>query len=317
MQWIKPNTNYNFLRYKWIAPAASGVVILASILSLWLKGGPNYGIDFSGGILVQIRFNKEISAGEVRDALDSLGLPHLLVQRFGAKEDHEYLVRVGQMETDLEGLSNSVETALKERFGADSTEVRRTELVGPKVGAELRRKGLLAVLYSNIGILIYLTFRFEFRYALGTVLAVVHDALITIGCFSFLNKEIDLTEVAAILTIIGYSVNDTIVLFDRVRENLRKIRKQSLEKVLNTSINETLSRTVFTNFTVLMVVLVLFLLGGPVIHNFAFAMLVGCVVGTYSTVYVASPIVLFWDYLKERIAKTRTARSGAKKPSRK
>jgi preprotein translocase subunit SecF len=315
MQWIKPNTNYNFLRYKWIAPAASGVVILASILSLWLKGGPNYGIDFSGGILVQIKFNKEISAGEVRDALDSLGLPHLLVQRFGAKEDHEYLVRVGQMETDLEGLSKSVEKALKERFGSGSTEVRRTELVGPKVGAELRRKGLLAVLYSNIGILIYLTFRFEFRYALGTVLAVVHDALITIGFFSFFNKEIDLTEVAAILTIIGYSVNDTIVLFDRVRENLRKIRTQSLERVMNRSINETLSRTIFTNFTVLMVVLVLFLLGGPVIHNFAFAMLVGCVVGTYSTVYVASPIVLFWDYLKERTGKT--ARSGTKKPSRK
>ena len=316
MEWIKPNTNYNFLRYKWIAPAASGVVILASILSLWLKGGPNYGIDFSGGILVQLRFNKEISAGEVRDALDSLGLPHLLVQRFGAKEDHEYLVRVGQMETDLEGLSNRIEQVLKERFGSESTEVRRTELVGPKVGAELRRKGLLAVLYSNIGILIYLTFRFEFPYALATVLAVVHDALITIGCFSFLNKEIDLTEVAAILTIIGYSVNDTIVLFDRVRENLRKIRKQSLEKVMNTSINETLSRTIFTNFTVLMVVLILFFFGGPVIHNFAFAMLVGCVVGTYSTVYVASPVVLFWAYLKERTEKAKTARSGAKKAFR-
>ncbi|MEW6439519.1 MAG: protein translocase subunit SecF [bacterium] len=316
MQLIKPNTNYDFLRWKIIAPIFSGLLILATLISLWIRGGPNYGIDFSGGILVQLKFKNEVSAGEVREALGDLGLRHLLVQRFGAKADNEYLVRVEQTETDLNALSQRIETALKERFGPDSTEVRRTEIVGPKVGAELRKKGLLAVLYSNIGILIYLTFRFEFRYALGTVLAVVHDALITIGVFSLLNREIDLPEVAAILTIIGYSVNDTIVLFDRVRENLRKIRKQALEKVLNTSINETLSRTILTSLTVLVVVIVLFFFGGPVIHNFALAMLVGCIVGTYSTVYIASPIVLLWGYVKERTMKTKSARPAAKKLAR-
>jgi preprotein translocase subunit SecF len=231
-------------------------------------------------------------------------------------QDNEYLVRVDQLETDLDALSQRIEKALRDRFGADSTEVRRTELVGPKVGAELRRKGFLAVLYSIIGILIYVAWRFEFRFGLGAVLALVHDALITIGCFSFLNKEIDLPEVAAVLTVIGYSVNDTIVVFDRIRENMRKIRKQSLVKVINSSVNETLSRTLLTSGTTLITVIALFFLGGPVIHNFAFALLVGITVGTYSSIFIASPIVLFWDYLKERIAKAKTARSGAKKAFR-
>jgi len=316
MEFIKPDTNIDFLRYKLIAPAVSGLVILACILSLWVKGGPNYGIDFSGGILVQLKFQKQVSAGEVRESLKDLGLGHLLVQRFGVGQENEYLVRVDQLETDLDALSQRIEKALRDRFGADSTEVRRTELVGPKVGAELRRKGFLAVLYSIIGILIYVAWRFEFRFGLGAVLALVHDALITIGCFSFLNKEIDLPEVAAVLTVIGYSVNDTIVVFDRIRENMRKIRRQSLVKVINSSVNETLSRTLLTSGTTLITVIALFFLGGPVIHNFAFALLVGITVGTYSSIFIASPIVLFWDYLKERIAKAKTARSGAKKAFR-
>ena len=316
MLFIKPDTNIDFLRYKLIAPAVSGLVILACILSLWVKGGPNYGIDFSGGILVQLKFQKQVSAGEVRESLKDLGLGHLLVQRFGVGQENEYLVRVDQLDTNLDALSQKIEKALRDRFGADSTEVRRTELVGPKVGAELRRKGFLAVLYSIIGILIYVAWRFEFRFGLGAVLALVHDALITIGCFSFLNKEIDLPEVAAVLTVIGYSVNDTIVVFDRIRENMRKIRRQSLVKVINASVNETLSRTLLTSGTTLITVIALFFLGGPVIHNFAFALLVGITVGTYSSIYIASPIVLFWDYLKERIAKAKTARSGAKKAFR-
>ncbi len=316
MEFIKPGTNFDFLRYKLIAPAVSGLVILASIVSLWVHGGPNYGIDFKGGILIQLKFHKELDVGELRDSLSALGLRNLVVQRFGLQEEHEYLVRVEQMEADLDVLSGQIEQTLKERYGAESLEVRRTEIVGPKVGAELRRKGFLAVLYSIVGILVYITWRFEFRFALGAVLALVHDALITIGCFSFLNKEINLPEVAAILTVIGYSVNDTIVVFDRIRENMRKIRKQALDKVINSSINETLSRTLLTAGTTLIVVMALFFLGGPVIHNFAFALMVGIVIGTYSSIYVASPIVLFWDYMKGRLEKEKLQRASVRKAAR-
>lgn len=316
MEFIKAGTNFDFMRYKVVAPAVSAVVILASILSLWAHGGPNYGIDFKGGILIQLKFHQKVDVGEVRDALSALGLRNLVVQRFGLEEEHEYLVRVEQMETDLEALSGKIEQALKERYGAESLEVRRTEIVGPKVGAELRRKGFLAVLYSIVGILIYITWRFEFRFALGAVLALVHDALVTIGCFSVLNKEINLPEVAAVLTVIGYSVNDTIVVFDRIRENMRKIRRQALEKVVNSSVNETLSRTLLTAGTTLVVVMALFFLGGPVLHNFAFALMVGIVIGTYSSIYVASPMVLFWDYAKERLEKERTKRDSARKAAR-
>lgn len=316
MEFIKAGTNFDFMRYKVVAPAVSAVVILASILSLWAHGGPNYGIDFKGGILIQLKFHQKVDVGEVRDALSALGLRNLVVQRFGLEEEHEYLVRVEQMETDLEALSGKIEKALKERYGAESLEVRRTEIVGPKVGAELRRKGFLAVLYSIVGILIYITWRFEFRFALGAVLALVHDALVTIGCFSVLNKEINLPEVAAVLTVIGYSVNDTIVVFDRIRENMRKICRQALDKVVNSSVNETLSRTLLTAGTTLVVVMALFFLGGPVIHNFAFALMVGIVIGTYSSIYVASPMVLFWDYAKERLEKERTKRASARKAAR-
>lgn len=316
MEFIKAGTNFDFIRYKVVAPAVSAVVILASIFSLWAHGGPNYGIDFKGGILIQLKFHQKVDVGEVRDALSALGLRNLVVQRFGLEEEHEYLVRVEQVETDLDALSGKIEQSLKERYGADSLEVRRTEIVGPKVGAELRRKGFLAVLYSIVGILIYITWRFEFRFALGAVLALVHDAVITIGCFSVLNKEINLPEVAAVLTVIGYSVNDTIVVFDRIRENMRRIRRQALDKVVNSSINETLSRTLLTAGTTLVVVLALFFLGGPVIHNFAFALMVGIVIGTYSSIYVASPIVLFWDYAKERLEKERTKGASARKAAR-
>lgn len=316
MEFIKPGTNFDFFRYKLIAPAVSGLVILASIVSLWIRGGPNYGIDFKGGILIQLKFHQELDVGELREILSALGLRNLVVQRFGLQEEHEYLVRVEQMETDLDVLSGQIEQTLKERYGADSLEVRRTEIVGPKVGAELRRKGFLAVLYSIVGILIYITWRFEFRFALGAVLALVHDALITVGCFSLLNKEINLPEVAAILTVIGYSVNDTIVVFDRIRENMRKIRKQALDKVINSSINETLSRTLLTSGTTLVVVMALFFMGGAVIHNFAFALMVGVVIGTYSSIYVASPIVLLWDYVKGRLEKEKVQRASVRKAVR-
>jgi preprotein translocase subunit SecF len=300
MEFIKPGINIDFLRYRRVALSLSGLLLVASLLSLWVKGGPKYGIDFAGGIVLQIQFHEQVETSVLRDALQGLELGQVVVQEFGSREDREFLVRLEKRETDLQALQQKVEEALKGRFGAQSLELRRTELVGPKVGEELRKKGLNAVLFAIVGILVYITWRFEFRFALGAILALVHDSLITIGVFSILNKEIDLPIVAAILTIIGYSVNDTIIVFDRIRENMRRIRRQSLERVINDSINETLSRTLLTSMTTLIVVVALFLLGGAVIHDFAFALIIGIAVGTYSSIYIASPLVVFWDAIRAR-----------------
>ena len=307
MEFIKPGTNIDFLKYRRIALGFSGVLLLVSLLSLVLKGGPNYGIDFAGGILLQFKFHEQVETSDLRDALRELDLGQVVVQDFGSREDREFLVRVEKKETDLQALQQTVEEALKSRFGEKSLELRRTELVGPKVGAELRKKGIYAVLYAILGILVYITWRFEFRFAVGAILAVLHDTLITIGVFSIMNKEIDLPIVAAILTIIGYSINDTIVVFDRIRENMRRIRRQSIDRVINGSINETLSRTLLTSVTTLIVVAALFILGGPVIHNFAFALIIGVAVGTYSSIYIASPAILYWETIRTRLVQKRMA----------
>ncbi len=300
MELIKPGTNINFFKFKQIPIIISSVLILVSFLSLIVRGGPNYGIDFAGGILIQFKFDKEIKTSDLRSALKDLELGQIVVQEFGHLEDNEYLVRVEKSEIDLQLLQKKIDEALKEQFGAEGMELRRAELVGPNVGAELRKKGLLAVLYAIFFILLYITWRFEFRFAVGAIMALVHDTVVTIGIFSLLNKEIDLPIVAAILTIIGYSINDTIVVFDRIRENMRKIRRQPINKVIISSINETLSRTLLTSLTTLLVVGALFLLGGPVIHNFAFALIIGVLVGTYSSIYIASPVVILWENVKAR-----------------
>jgi preprotein translocase subunit SecF len=313
MEFIKPGINIDFLRHRRVALGLSGLLILVSLISLWSKGGPNYGIDFAGGILLQFKFHEHVETSDLRDALQDLGLGQIVLQEFGREEDREYLVRVEKTETDLQALQQTVEEALKNRFGAESLELRRTELVGPKVGEELRKKGMNAVLYAIVGILVYITWRFEFRFALGAILALLHDALITIGVFSILNKEIDLPIVAAILTIIGYSINDTIVVFDRIRENMRRIRRQSIERVINASINETLSRTLLTSVTTLIVVGALFILGGPVIHNFAFALIIGVAVGTYSSIFIASPVIAYWETLRADWARRRSGGRAAAK----
>ena len=313
MEFIKPGINIDFLKYRRFALILSGLLLLGSLLSLGLRGGPNYGIDFAGGILLQFKFHEQVTTSDLRGALRKLELGQVVVQDFGRQEDREFLVRLEKKETDLQALQQTVEEALKNQFGAQSLELRRTELVGPKVGEELRKKGLYAVLYAIVGILIYITWRFEFRFAVGATLALLHDALITIGVFSVLNKEIDLPIVAAVLTIIGYSINDTIVVFDRIRENMRRIRRQNIERVINESINETLSRTLLTSMTTLIVVVALFLLGGPVIHNFAFALIVGIVVGTYSSIYIASPVIVYWETIRSRSARKRVAGRNASK----
>jgi preprotein translocase subunit SecF len=295
MELIKPGTNFDFVGRMNLAFGISLALIIISIASIVWHGGLNYGIDFAGGTLVQIKFQKETPADRIHSALKPIGLENSIIQSFGP---NEVVVRVGEVERAGGELSQKIKESLAQALGEGAFEVRRVEVVGPKVGRDLTRKAILAIVFSWIGMLVYIAWRFEFRYAVGGILALVHDTIITIGAMSLLNKEFDLTIVAALLTIIGYSINDTIVVFDRIRENVRKNIKQPLAEVINSSINQTLSRTILTSLTVFRVLLALFFLGGPVIHDFSFALLVGVVVGTYSSIFIASAIVLAWERVK-------------------
>lgn len=294
MELIKSNTNIDFVGRAKIAIAASVIVILVGIASLVIKGGPTYGIDFAGGTLVQIKFGSDTTAADLRGALDELDLRGLSIQQFG-DQANEYLIRVQESNDNLDTLAGRIQTTLEKRYGAGKLEIRRTEMVGPQVGKDLREKGVQAIIFSIIGMLIYVTFRFEFRFGVGAVIALVHDVLITLTAFTLLNLEIDLTIIAAFLTIVGYSVNDTVVICDRIRENLGKYHQLPLVAVINKSLNETLSRTILTSGLTLLSVIALFLFGGSVLHNFAFALLVGMIAGVYSTVFIASPILILWD----------------------
>jgi preprotein translocase subunit SecF len=307
MEFIKPDINLDFVGKRTMAVIFSLLLILAGLVSLFLKGGPNYGIDFSGGTLVQVRFSEATGAAEIKKALAELKLRGLTVQRFG-DDANEYLLRAQNTSAELEGMAQQVGGALEQVYGAGKVDIRRVEMVGPQVGKDLRKKGLMAILYAMVGILIYVTWRFEFRFAVGAILALAHDVLITLGAFSLSNKEIDLPIIAAFLAIIGYSLNDTIIVYDRIRENRGKMDKAGFPEIVNRSINETLSRTILTSGTTLLVVLALFLFGGGVIHNFAFAMLVGIIIGTYSSIFVASPLLIYWDdYRARRKLKARGA----------
>ncbi|MDO9585068.1 MAG: protein translocase subunit SecF, partial [Syntrophales bacterium] len=271
------------------------IAIFISIVSVIWHGGLNYGIDFAGGTLVQVKFQRETTTERLRNALKPINLDSSIIQQFSSRE---LVIRTAESSSDLKGLSVRIEEALNTAFGKGSFDVQRFEAVGPKVGRDLTNKAIMAIVFSWIAMLFYIAWRFEFRYALGGILALIHDVIITVGALSLLNKEFTLTIVAALLTIIGYSINDTIVIFDRIRENLRKGVKKDLRELINFSVNETLSRTIITSFTVFLVLVILFFLGGEVIHDFAFAMLVGVVAGSYSTIYIASPIVLVWEKIK-------------------
>ncbi len=295
MEFIKPGINIDFVGKRKIFISMSITLILIGIISLIIKGGPKYGIDFAGGTIVQIKFKKPTKISELRKAMGK----NVSVQSFGDSGD-EFLLRFSQSSADTEALSKDITARLIKSFGKNSYEIRRIEMVGPKIGKDLRKKGLLAVIVALIGILIYVSVRFEFRFALGAIIALVHDVLITLGMFSILNKEIDLTVLAAFLTIVGYSLNDTIIVYDRIRENMKKYVKGLFGNIINRSINETLSRTILTSGTTLFVVLALFLFGGGVIHDFALALLIGIIVGTYSSIYIASPILLLFEKNKKK-----------------
>ncbi|RTZ94917.1 MAG: protein translocase subunit SecF [Deltaproteobacteria bacterium] len=340
MQFIKSDTHFDFIGKRRIAFALSLTMILVSIGSLILHGGPRYGIDFAGGTLVQIKMSRPTALNAIKTGLASIDMGKASVQSFGSKTDNEFLVRTDKSETTDKEFTQKIIKALKASTGSD-VQIERVEMVGPQVGKDLQQKALMALFFSLLFITIYISGRFEFKwllsgvvagalmgvvyflslfnvgtaililcaviasliifwflelkYAMGAILALIHDVTIVIGFFSIFNKEFTLPIIAALLTIIGYSLNDTIIVFDRIRENISKQRKAGLPDIINNSINQTLSRTILTSTTTLFVVVTLFFFGGGIIHDFAFALIVGVGVGTYSSIFVASPILLAWQ----------------------
>lgn len=292
MEIFKKITHVNFVGSMKLYFTLSIIAIISSIASVAWHGGLNLGIDFAGGTLVQVKFQQTTSTEGLRKALDTIKLGGSIIQQFSPEE---FVIRTAESTSDLKGLSDHIEEALADSYGKGSFDVRRVEVVGPKVGKDLTQKAILAVVFSWIAMLLYIAWRFEFRYGVGGIIALIHDVIICIGALSIFNKEFSLTIVAALLTIIGYSINDTIVVCDRIRENVRKGGKKDLGEIINVSINETLSRTILASLTVFIVVIVLFFLGGEVLHDFAFVMLVGVFIGTYSSIFIATPVVLVWE----------------------
>ncbi|MBU1194448.1 MAG: protein translocase subunit SecF [Proteobacteria bacterium] len=338
MQLIKSDINIDFIGKRKIGFAISLFLILASLVALIVQKGPNYGIDFVGGTIIQIKFSDSVPISKIRAGLAEIGLTDASVQNFGKDTDHQFLIRTSNSETSGDGLAAAIAETVKGSTGIEP-DIRRVEMVGPQVGNDLKNKALLAIFYSLLFITIYISGRFELKwglsavtagslmavvyflsifnlsmmwliaaalivtlvlfwvlqlkYAMGAIVALIHDVLITVGIFAALDLDFSLQIIAALLTIIGYSLNDTIIVFDRIRENIKGVKTTDvLPELFNQSINGTLSRTLLTSFTTLIVLLALFFFGGEIIHNFAFAMIVGIVIGTYSSIFVASPIVL-------------------------
>ena len=285
------DTNIDFIGKRKIGIAISLSLILIGLVSIVAHGGPRLGIDFLGGTLVQVRFDDPVSIIDVRSAISSAGYGGAVIQQFGG--DKEILIRILEAKGDSEA-STLISQALSDYFTSNPYEIRKVEKVGPKIGGELRNKAVLAIFAAMLGIVIYITFRFEFKFAIGALIALAHDVLITLGIFSLLDIEITLAVIAAFLTIVGYSLNDTIVIYDRIRENIKAMRHESYEKIINTSINNSLARTVVTSLTTFMVVFILYIIGGQVISGFSFAMMLGVIVGTYSSIFIASPILIEW-----------------------
>ncbi|MDZ7269854.1 MAG: protein translocase subunit SecF [candidate division KSB1 bacterium] len=294
-------TNIDFLGRLKFALAFSLTMIVAGIVSLLLKGGPLYGIDFLGGTEVNVKFQNPQQTAQVRQALSAQGITKAEIKQFGDRTD--FLIRVQQQESGTQ-ISEGILAALQKAFPHDPPALQSVDSVGPKIGQELRDAAIWAIIIALGLILIYISFRFEFVFAVGAVIALVHDVMITLGLFSLFNMEINLAIVAAFLTLVGYSLNDTIVVYDRIRENMVLLRREAMtiEKVVNLSINQTLSRTILTSGTTLIVVVILFLFGGEVIRGFSFCMLAGIIVGTYSSIFIAAPLVVEW-YHRHQTAK--------------
>jgi len=306
------DAHYDFLAQRKKAYILSGICLAIGLFSLLVHKGLREGVEFTGGTLFQVEFAQPTSVGEVREAVTAAGLSGAQIQQFG--ESNDYLIRVSTFsESGETRVSEDVGAALDGIYGEDGWSYVRTEAVGAKVGTELKEKALIAILLSFALTLVYLAFRFEWRFGIAAIVATAHDITLTLGFLSVFNIEITLATVAAILTILGYSLNDTIVVFDRIRENLKKRRKDSFRDIINSSINETLPRTVLTSGTTLMTLLALAIFGGPVIRPFAVVLILGVIIGTFSSIFVASPVLLEldrWGRKRERRKAAAPAKAG-------
>jgi len=301
------NANYNFVAVRRRAMLVSAIIIVAGAVSILLHKGLKESIDFSGGALVEIALEKPVPVQDVRSIVEHAGFGGAEITRFG--QESSYLIKVKEIEatganaaapvdsnvTPERAIAKQIESALSAGIQGQKVEVRRVETVGPKVGGELRKAAFLAVIYSLLGILIYISWRFQFRFAVAAIIATAHDALVMLAFFSFAGLEMSVSGIAAILTVVGYSLADTVVVFDRIRENLGLRRREDMATLINTSINETLSRTIITSGTVMLTLIALLVFGGAVIREFALAMIVGTIAGTYSSIFIAAPILLEWQ----------------------
>ena len=302
---MKTTFHIPFIKYRFVLIGISALLFVAAVVTIATKG-LNYGIDFKGGAKLEYQFNQPVTESQVRDAIEGVvpGTPQVV--RFGQASENRMSIKVEVPEEHAK-IGELVTPALEKAFGAGSATLEKEETVGPRVGKELRKKALLATIFSWLLMMVYIAYRFEFVYAPGAFLSLVHDTVITVGIFALLGKEVDLTILAALLTLIGYSINDTIVVFDRIRENRHLITPSTIWDVVNDSINSTISRTIITSLTVFLVVIVLFLRGGGTLHDFAFAMIIGVIIGTYSSIFIASPIYIgtyhYWPMLKKAWSK--------------
>ncbi len=311
MQLFKQVTKINFIGGRKVAAVLSALLLTASAWSLW-STGLNYGIDFTGGTKVELKYSQDVAVADVRDALQNDGFDDAVVQFFGSNQD--ILVRIPLSEDNSSAeVSTRVVNVLKAQAG-EELDVRSVEFVGPQFGRELFEKGVLALVYALIGVMIYVAFRFEWKFSLGSVAALIHDILITVGVFSLIALEFTLPVLAALLAVIGYSLNDTIVVFDRIRENFRRLRDSDTANTMNVSINQTLPRTLLTSVTTLLVLCALFFYGGDALKGFAATLIIGVLVGTYSSIFVASPTVLALGAKAEDLIVEEVEKEGAEHP---
>lgn len=292
MQFFR-SPNIDFISIRRRAMFLSLIALLIGLGSIGLHKGFRMSIDFAGGSLVEIRLEKPVPLADVRAIISSAGFSGAEVTHFGAR--NEYLIKVKAVGNAAE-VAENMKTALAASIQDQQIDIRRTETVGPKIGSELRNAMFWAIIYSLLGIVVYVSWRFQFRFAIAAIIALIHDVMFTLGFFSVINLEISLAVIAAVLTIVGYSLNDTIVVFDRIRENIHSKRREAYGQLVNGSINETLSRTIITSGTTLIVVVALVLFGGEVIKDFALTLLIGIGVGTYSSIFIASPILVEWHH---------------------
>ena len=293
MQLFK-KTHFDFIGKRYPAFALSSILLLAGIVSLVMKGGPKLGIDFTGGYLVQIDFKESVALKDLRNQFTQKGYADAELQDFSGEKS--VIIRLPKSEKSVEALGKDLLEVVQAQYPNSGATVSRAEYVGPAVGRSLANQAMMAIVWATVLIILYVAFRFRsMLWGICSIAALVHDVLSVVGIFSILNKEITVTVVAGILTLAGYSMNDTIVVYDRMRENLRLSKKESLSEIINRSVNETLSRTIMTSMTVAITVFVLFQWGGPVIHDFALSLLLGVIVGTYSSIFVASPVVVEWN----------------------